>query len=128
MVKIYCQYVHPVIEYLSNVYHALLTRELSDEIEKLQRSALRQIFGFKHTYAELLKKADIKKLEERRIDSLEKFATKTVNNPRFSANWFPIKTNREGLRCQEKYLITKSNHDRLKNSTLNEMHRFLNKN
>ena len=125
LVKIYCQYLRPVIEYLSNVYHALLTQELSNEIEKLQRSALRQIFGFKITYEELLKKANVKKLADRRADALTKFARKTVGNPRFES-WFPERTNREGLRYHEKYLIKKSNHDRLKNSTLNLMRRILN--
>ena len=44
--KIYCNYLRPVIEYASNVYHHLLTDELSDQIEKISRPGSKNYICF----------------------------------------------------------------------------------
>ena len=74
LVEVYKCYIRPVIEYLSNVYHALLSEELSKDIKNMQRSALRLIFGNSILYKKCLEKADLPTLSDRRAIAFRSFA------------------------------------------------------
>ena len=74
----YSTIVRPVLEYACQVWHASLTKEQSARIEKIQKRALRIIYGC-DSYEHLCIVHSIKKLELRR-DELNKTFFKTVLN------------------------------------------------
>jgi arginine/ornithine N-succinyltransferase beta subunit len=56
LLKVYKSSVRSVIEFTSVVYHPMLTKEQSKDIERLQMQALKCIYGIQHSYEKLLKK------------------------------------------------------------------------
>ena len=65
-------------------YHSLLNKGSCNRIEKLQKSALKIIYGPNGSNDEQVKKAgDIEKLEDRGIEITKKFALKTAANNQF---------------------------------------------
>ena len=81
-----------ILEYSSNVYHSQLNTGQSNELEKIQKRCLRVIYGYNLTYDELLAKAQLNTLKERRVAAFEKFARKAVKNPKYN-HWFRIGSN-----------------------------------
>ena len=107
------------------VYGPLLTKNEKDKIEKLQRSALRIIYGFNLSYDKLLSISCIETLQSRRNNAIKSFPCKNLKNVRFGKKWFEVNDGLN-LRCREKYKIMKFNTERLKNGPLNNMRRVLN--
>ena len=64
--KLYQGVLRPVIEYCCPTYHSMLTEGQSDRLEKLQKRALKTIYGWNNTYEKLLDISGIQRLEERR--------------------------------------------------------------
>ena len=56
LVKIYCAYIRPVLEYVSVAYDALLTAEDAEVLEDMQRTAFALIYGRKTSYRRALEK------------------------------------------------------------------------
>ena len=97
------------------MYGPLLSEKQSEEIEGLQRRALRLIYGKKRSYRKNLNESGLEKLSTRREKALKKFAEINAKNPRFADRWFPKNEydNEQMItRKREKYRITKSNYDR----------------
>ena len=46
LARVYCTCLLPVLDYCAVVYHSVLTDEQDQQIERLQPSALRYIFGY----------------------------------------------------------------------------------
>ena len=91
------------------------------------KSALKTIYGRRTSYENAFKKSGLATLKERRQETFAKFARKLENNPRVSSEWLIENTkNGRALRNTEKYKISKSNFDRLKNGPLNQMRKYLN--
>ena len=109
-------------------YGPMLTKEMSDELESIQKRACKLIFGWDSSYKELLEENKIESLEERRKKLILNFAVKTQKNPRFK-DWFPEKEY-EGLnlRKEKKYQELFARTERLKKSPLYHMRRALNEN
>ena len=126
--KVYRNIIRPVADYCSVVYHAMLTDEQDEILDRCQAHALRCIFGKDMTYEEMREKAGVTTLRQRRIELTDKFAQKCLKNPRF-AKWFPL---REGLRAsrrladKEIYRETFARCERLRNSPVFYMRRRLN--
>ena len=53
---VYRTVVRPVLDYCAVVYHPMLTDEQDQIIERLQARALKNIYGFKDSYAEMREK------------------------------------------------------------------------
>ena len=126
--KVYCNIICPVADYCCVVYHAMLTDEQDETLDRCQAHALRCIFGKEMSYADMRKKAGVTTLRQRRIDLIDKFASKCLKNPRFSS-WFPLKDNGRTLRgpaAKEKYKETFAHCERLRNSPVHYMRRRLN--
>ena len=87
---IYTRVLRPIIEYASVTYGPMLSLEMSKEIERLQLHVMKIVHGNTVSYNTVIKETDLKTLQERRSEKIEKFARKTVSNLRFSANWFPL--------------------------------------
>ena len=52
LVKIYSAMLRPLLEYCAPLFHPMITSELSEMLESLQKRALRIIFGFNKDYVE----------------------------------------------------------------------------
>ena len=125
LVDVYVSVVLPIADYCDVVYHALLTDEQDQLLERAQVGALRYIFGHDFSGRKLRAKAGIKTLRARRIEHCDSFARKCASNPRFM-HWFPLKENRNTTRNPEKYQEFYARCDRLRNSPLHYMRRRLN--
>ena len=118
--------LRPIIEFCSPVYHPLMTKEQSNNLERLQKTALKIILGFNLTYEELLEKADIKSLEERRESAFLNFAKSVSKNPRYES-WLPrTGNNARNTRNGKVYIVEFVRTTRLYNSPLFSMRRALN--
>ena len=119
--------IRPVADYCSVVYHSLLTDEMDQAVERLQSQALKNIYGYKMPYAKMRELAEVTTLRERRIALCDRFAEKSLANPRY-ADWFPEKPKRRNTRggAGEKYLEEYARCDRLVNSPLFFFRRRLN--
>ena len=87
LAKVYRTCLLPIFDYCAVVYHPMLTDNQDQLLERLQRQALKVIFGTGHTYTEMRRKADITTLRQRRIDLSDKFASKCLKSERF-CHWF----------------------------------------
>ena len=65
LIIVYKTILQPILDYLCPAYHSLLNKDHSNSIEKLQKSALKIIYGPNGCHDERVKKAgDIEKLED----------------------------------------------------------------
>ena len=74
-------------------------KELEERVERLeheqkalQKQVLKLAFGWGHSYQTMCQIQDIRTLEERRIECIDRFIAKSVNNDRFKESWFPLRT------------------------------------
>ena len=107
----------------------MLTKELSDRLEKQQRRALNIIYGFNYSYSELLIKADTKSMSDRREDACAAFSKSLLNSERFKT-FFPEKEYPENAavtRNRRMYQEDFARTNRLFNSPLYAMRRYLNR-
>ena len=76
LLLVYKTVIRPVAEYVSVVWHPMMTEDQSNELEKQQVHALRHIYGWKISAEKLRKKAAIETLKQRRETACLKFAKK----------------------------------------------------
>ena len=76
------------------VYHSLISCEQSTRLENLQKMSLRLIYGFGMKYEDLLLRACIPTLKERRESAFLKFARNLTQNSRYD-HWLPKNINTE---------------------------------
>ena len=76
-------------------------------------------------YEELLGASNLSRLEQRRVIAFQKFTNKTVKNTKY-ANWFPKREIIKETRNTSIYLEELAVGDRLYNSPLFAMRRYLN--
>ena len=107
------------------VYHPQLNQTQINQLERVQRRCLRLIYGYGKSYSELLQESGLSSLEERRILQFQKFAANSLKNQKYQ-HWFPPNTNTRVGRHTHKYLEEKSTGNRLYNSPIYAMRRFLN--
>ena len=86
--RLYACYVRSIFEYCSPVYHSLLTRGQEEQLERLQRHAIRVCHGYEVPVEEHMETWGISTLKDRRSRRMDKFIRKAAANPRFSS-WFP---------------------------------------
>ena len=80
---IYVLFVRSMLEQSAVVWHSSLTKENIDNLERVQKNALRIILKNEYnTYSKALKKLGMEKLCERREQLCLNFAQKCINNPR----------------------------------------------
>ena len=84
LAKMYGTMLRSVIEYAAVLYHHQLTRDQSDQIERMQRTALKIIFGSDTHYSVALEKSSLHRLSDRRDELFKKLTVKTFNNPRYN--------------------------------------------
>ena len=92
--RLYCCYVRSSIEYCSVVYHPMLNRGQEEQLEGIQRHALRICFGATGDLDERMAENSVETLKARRERRCDAFIRKAWNNPRFGPKWF---TRREAV-------------------------------
>ena len=126
--KVYRNIIRPVADYCSPVYHAMLTDEQDEILERCQAHALRCILGKDISYAKMREAAGVPTLRQRRVELCDRFAQKCLKNARFSG-WFPMKQVGRSTRRAAgppEYLEEFARCDRKKNSPIFYMRRRLN--
>ena len=127
LINLYKALILPVLDYTSVTYHSMLGVTRISEIEKLQKLALKIIFGVTGvTYESLLERADIETVACRRQRLVDGFIKRAVVHPEFK-EWFPSKRfSGYNLREEKIYMEKRTRTSRLYNSPLYYFRRRLN--
>ena len=126
--NIYILYVRSLLEQSATVWHSSLTEENKNDLERVQKTALKVILGDRfQTYKNALMILDIETLSERREKLCLNFALKSSKHPK-TRHMFPVnkKEHVMGTRNQEKYIVQHAHTDRLKDSAIVFMQNMLN--
>ena len=93
LVDVYDKQVRSLLELAVPVWQPALTQHESKQIERVQKAACHIILGNKYVdYDNALNMIGHDSLKTRRIQLCQKFARKSLRNPKYS-NWFcPVKT------------------------------------
>ena len=78
LVKVYKVILRPVHDYLCVVYHSMMSDQHDEEVERLQAHALKYIFGWKESYAQLRARAGLGTLRVTRVALCDKFSEKCL--------------------------------------------------
>ena len=123
LITIYKLFIRSFCEYASAVYHTSLTKELSDKIEAIQKTALKIILADTYIdYQTSLNHFSLDTLYERRQTHLLKFSLKCIadeNNKRL----FPKNTN---IRGKYIYEVNFARTSQYLHSTIPQCQRILN--
>ena len=125
LVKTYTTMVRPIAEYCAPVFHSMLTDDQDYALERMQATALRIIYRYGPSYAEIRRMAGIGTLRQRRIELCDKFAEKCAASDSFSG-WFPLRRAPRRTRNATQYQEEFARCERLRNSPLYYMRRRLN--
>ena len=118
LLKVFNSIVRPTLEYASPTFHSMLTQEMTDEIEGIQKRASKLIYGWDSNYDEIIDSGKMETLSARRERLTLNFARKTAKQPRF-ANWFKEKSYQGlNLRKEKKFEEVFAKTERLKKSPL----------
>ena len=112
-------FVRPIIEYCCVVYHPMLTVSQSHEIERLQKQAAKLCFGWDKSYQVICAEQNIVTLEERRVNYIDNFIKKTIDNPRFRDSWYPLREEAvQSVRNRRPFVETRARTERYYRSPL----------
>ena len=128
LVNIYNLYVRSILEQSCQVWHSSLTLENLQDLERVQKNALKIILQDSYiSYSNALNITYLKPLFERRTQLCLKFAKSCLKHDIFK-NLFPINNSTSTMetRFKEKFQVVKSRTERFKNSAIPYMQRLLN--
>ena len=91
LLAMYRCFLLSVLDYALVVYGPMLSKDQVKVLERLQSSALKIIYGLKHSYRELLDLSGVETLCDRRQRLINKFILKSVKNEAITRSWFPTK-------------------------------------
>ena len=127
--NIYILFVRSQLEHSATVWHSSLTEDNRNDLERVQKSALKIILKEKYkSYDQALNVLDIETLDERREGLCLKFAIKSSKHEKTS-KMFPINIKKHDMdtRNPEKFKVQFSRTERLKNCSVIFMQNALNK-
>ena len=94
MKQIYIAIIRSLLEQSSNVWHSSLTLECQNDLERVQKIALKIILKDQYkTYENALLLLDLETLKERRSILSLRFAKKCLTNPKMKDLFPPNKSN-----------------------------------
>ena len=130
LIHIYILYVRSILEQSCQVWHSSLTLENVKDLERIQKNALKIILQEKYeNYTNALALTGLKSLIERRKELSLRFAKACLKNNQTNS-MFPVNPTSTAYdihtRHREKFLVTKCNTTRLKNSAIPYMQSLLN--
>ena len=120
-------YIRSLLEQNVAVWHHSLTVDNSEELERVQKVALKIIWKENYLdYPKALKETNLQSLKERRKILCLRFAKGCVKNPKTS-HMFPLNENfNPKLRVSKKYAEKFARTDRLRFSAIPALQRMLN--
>ena len=127
---IYILFVRSILEQSATVWHSSLTQENINDLERIQKSAVKVILGENfNTYESGLARLNLETLASRREQLCLSFAIKCVKNPKLT-HMFPTneKPHEMKTRNVDKFKIQFANTGRLQNSPIIYMQKLLNEN
>ena len=127
---IYITFVRSQLEQSATVWHSSLTEENSEDLERVQKTALKVILKNRYDgYKKSLNKLDLDSLSERRENLCLNFAIKCTQNNKMN-HMFPKNEKLHDIKTREtpKFTVQHANKDRLKKSAIIHMQNLLNKN
>ena len=126
--NIYILFIRSLLEQSATVWHSSLTSDNSNDLERVQKSAMKVIFqenynGYKYALTIL----DLETLSDRREQLCLSFAQKCVKNKK-TQHMFPLnnKTHNMNTRITEKFQVQYANTGRLKDSSIIYIQTLLN--
>ena len=125
---IYIMYVRSILEHSAPVWHSSLTKENKDDLERVQKTALKVILGGKFkTYKNALDLLDMQTLDERREQLCLNFAKRAAKHPKLM-HLFPMnpKSHQMNTRNVGKYKVQYAHTERLRKSAIIYMQNMLN--
>ena len=130
LVHIYILYIRSILEQSCQVWHSLLTLENFQDLERVQKNALKIILQEDYqTYSNAFEMTGLQTLFERRSSLSLKFATSCVKNKQ-TLSMFPLNpvthNYNTDTRAREKYHVTKARTERLRCSAIPYMQGLLN--
>ena len=128
LIQIYKTFIRCNLEFSSNVWHSSLTEENREDLERVQKAALKVILKKDYlSYEDALKVTNLQSLDDRRKTIAMRFAKNCLKNENFS-KLFPLSNSRHGMKVRDplKYKIKKANTERYKKSSVIYMQRLLN--
>ena len=127
--QIYISYIRSILEQSCTVWHNSLTQENSNNLERVQKAAVKIILGngYINNYKDALIKADLETLNDRRETLCKNFAKKCINNEK-TENIFKKNKKKHKMKTKNpnKYEIQHAYTSRFKNSAIPYMRRLLN--
>ncbi len=128
LMHIFKSQVRGSLEYCSTVWHSSLTESDCNDIERVQKAAMKVIMGTRYQgYEEALKFMKIDSLRERRLKMALRFAKKSVRHKNF-LSVFPLNKSDHTMmtRNPAKYVVKNSKTERMKRSAVPFLQRLLN--
>ena len=129
LLDIYILYIRSLAEYCSVVFHSSLTIELSNKLERIQKTALKIILGDMYMdYSAALEMSGLDTLLTRRTKRCLDFAKKCTKHWK-NSRLFPLNTNQQAIqvRNHEKYKVNFARTSTYQQSTIPYCQRLLNK-
>ena len=80
MVKVYITYIRPLLEYCAPVFHASLTAQQAEKLERVQKRALKIIAGYDKSYQQILRQLNLDTLADRRQMICLRFGKQILNS------------------------------------------------
>ena len=126
MIDIYILYIRSYLEQSCHIWHSSLTQEDSDNLERVQKTALKIILGSNYiSYENALKTTNLSMLPERREYLCLRLAQKSLKSSKTS-DMFPINPVNSNTRAHAKFQVYSANTARFENSAIPYMQRLLN--
>ena len=126
--SIYLTFIRSVLEQSAVVWHSSLVKRNINDLERVQKAAVRVIMGRQFTnYKKSLQELNLETLEKRRETLCLKFAKNCLKNEKLK-DMFPLKKRKHKMkkRNENKYEMKKNRTKRLKMSALPYMRKLLN--
>ena len=127
LVKAYCTFVRPVLEYAAPVWHSSLSSHQSEQLERVQRQTLR-IFLPEQSYRLSLQSTGLESLYDRRVHLCRAFASSLLKSKDF-CDWLPPKHKQchsRNLRNNNKLSMMTARTNRFANSPIAFFAKLLN--
>ena len=126
--QIYTIYIRSILENAATVWHSGLTQNNSENLERLQKAALRVICGKNYsTYENALSDMNMISLNDRRNKLCFNFVKKSIKIENFK-DLFPENKNvNMNIRNHEKYFVKKYRTERCKNTSVPYFQSLMNK-
>ena len=128
LLDVYKLFIRSIAEYCSVVFHSTLTNELSNKLERIQKTCLKVILADMYIdYTSALEMCGIDTLYARRQNRCLDFALKCAKHPR-NSRLFPLNSNTPAcqIRKQEMYTVNWARTSAYKDSTIPYCQRLLN--